>query len=320
MQYSLSNQLEAIVTHSVSQLAYRWLPLPHSRPTPLALAMASASDVRVDPTQLSLKNWHEYIAGQRSAPLASAWVRVCETLQLSAIGLATVIFNNLTQLSVRGGVLIDYFHDDYPYLLTHIPDPPACLTCIGDTSLLAAPKLAIVGSRKASDFAFKEARNLALGTVQKGAVVVSGGAVGCDAAAHLGALDSGLRPAPTIVVFAGGLHKFYPQCLESLFGRLRTERALFVSERLWEYPARPMDFPIRNRIIAGLSSAIVVMQAAEKSGALKTASYALEQGREVYALVHEADDIRANGSRQLIEDGAQAFDSARDFLTLLPTV
>ena len=312
MDFSL--QLEAVVTHAVSQLTYKWLPVP----LPLPMFAARPSEHRrYDLFQLSLRDWFDYIEAQRLDGSPSAWMRLLKHKNLSEIGLATLIFDNLQQMNDAGAVLIDFFHPAYPYLLKHIPDPPACLACMGDLSLLGQPKLCLVGSRKASDFAFQESRALGLALAQKGAVVVSGGAVGCDAAAHLGALESELTPAPTIVVFAGGLRKFYPQCLSSLFERLQNRNALFISERLWEYPARPIDFPVRNRIIAGLSSYLAVMQAGSKSGALKTASYALEQGREVYALVHEEDDIRAEGSRQILEDGALPFLSAKDFLSLV---
>lgn len=312
MPFSL--QLEAIITHAVSQLAYKWLPVP--LPLPMANARPLESD-RVDPFALTLRGWLSYIEEQRLDASPSAWVRILAKLKMSEVGLATVIFDNLLQLKMHNAVLIDFYHPHYPYLLKHIPDPPACLTCKGDLNLLNKPKLCLVGSRKASDFAFQESRSLSLALARKGAVVVSGGAVGCDAAAHLGALDSELIPVPTIVVFAGGLSKLYPQCLNSLFERLENQGALFVSERLWEYPSRPKDFPVRNRIIAGLSSYLVLMQAADKSGALSTASYALEQGREVYVLTHESDDIRAEGSRRMVDEGALPFHSTEDFLSLV---
>ena len=309
-------QVEAIITHAVSQLAYKWLPVP--LPLPMVNARPSESD-RIDPFELTLADWRNYIEEQRLVASPSVWVRILLKLKMSEVGLATVIFDNLLQIKMHDAVLIDYYHPQYPYLLKHIPDPPACLTCKGSLSLFHRSKLCLVGSRKASDFAFQEARSLALALAQTGRVVVSGGAIGCDAAAHLGALDSELLPVPTIVVFAGGLAKLYPQCLNSLFKRLEDQGALLVSERLWEYPARPMDFPVRNRIIAGLSSSLVLMQAAERSGALNTASYALEQGREVYVLMHESDDVRAEGSRRILEEGAVPFHSTEDFLSLVLT-
>lgn len=312
MHFSL--QIEAIITHAVSQLVYQWLPVP--LPLPMSIMQPSEND-RVDPFSLSLRDWFSYIEEQRRAASPSAWVRTLGKLNLSEIGLATVIFDNLLQMKLHDAELIDYYHPLYPYLLKHIPDPPACLACMGALSLLDKAKLCLVGSRKASDFAFQQSRELGLALAKKGAVIVSGGAIGCDAAAHLGALESEIAPAPTIVVFAGGLAKLYPQSLSDLFQRLKGRGALFMSERLWDYPARPMDFPVRNRIIAGLSSYLALMQAAERSGALNTASYALEQGREVYVLVHEEDDVRAEGSRRILEEGALPFHSSEDFLSLV---
>lgn len=307
-------QIEAIITHALSQLAYKWLASP--LPLPMMGARPCERD-RIDPFSLSLNDWFQYIVEQVEGNSPSAWVRMRAKISLSEIGLATVIFDNLLSMKAGGAELVDLYHPHYPYLLKHIPDPPACLSCIGDLDLLSRPKVCIVGSRKASDFAYQEARTLARKLVNKGAVVVSGGALGCDAAAHLGATESDVDQAPTIVVFAGGLSKLYPQALNNLFQRLKSQNALFISERLWNYPARPMDFPVRNRIIAGLSSYLAVMQAASKSGALKTAAYALEQGREVYALVHEEDDIRAEGSRMILEEGAIPFHSADEFMSLV---
>ncbi|RZA17154.1 MAG: DNA-processing protein DprA [Proteobacteria bacterium] len=299
-----SNQLEAIITHAVSQLTYKWLPIP-----------LTGNEERRDPLALTLSDWKNYVEEQVAAASQAAWVQAVVKSQLSLIGLSTVIFDNLQKIEKSGAYFLDFHHPTYPYLLKHISDPPAGITCMGDLGLFLRPKIGVVGSRKASDFAFKEARALAYQIAISGGTIVSGGAIGCDQAAHLGALDSELFPAPTILVFAGGLESLYPRCLQSMFERLKARDALFISERLWELPAMPRDFPVRNRIIAGLSSYLALMQAGEKSGALKTASYALEQGREVYALVHEEDDKRAVGSRRLIDEGACPFHSVSDFFS-----
>jgi DNA processing protein len=303
----VSQQLEAIITHAVSQLVYRWLPVP-----------LAGDAAREDPLDLSLADWKNYIERQILDESRPSWVEAALRYRLSIIGLATVIFDNLRKIESSGAFFIDYHHPRYPYLLKHIPDPPAGIACIGDLSLLSRPKIGIVGSRKASDFAFRQSRELACEIARSGGTIVSGGALGCDQAAHLGALDSELLPAPTIVVFAGGLQALYPRCLQSMFDRLKARDAMLISERLWDFPSLPRDFPVRNRIIAGLSSHLALMQAGEKSGALKTATYALEQGREVYALVHDEDDMRAVGSRRILEEGAYPFHSASDFLSAKP--
>lgn len=307
MFYSL--QREAIITHAVSQLTNRWLSVP--RPN-----LFEKQGEREESAEIPLRDWLRYMEDQVSAGSSAPWAETVRKDQLSLIGLATVIFDNLREVALAGGTFLDFFHPAYPYLLKHIPDPPAALSSLGDLALFDRAKIAVVGSRKASAFAFQETRELGCEIAKSGGVVVSGGALGCDSAAHLGALDSGLSPVPTIVVFAGGLHKFYPQALQSLFRELKQGSALFLSERLWSFPALPHDFPIRNRIIAGLSTHLALMQAGLKSGALKTATYALEQGRDVYALLHDTEDIKAAGSRQLIEEGAFPFRSAADFFSL----
>lgn len=305
MDYSPA--LEAIITHAVSQLTYRWIPLD---------ALREDQQPRIDPMTFKIRDWHRYILMRQSEePLAAdGWLARMEAARLSPVGLATVIFDNLMEITHHQGNMVDYFHPYYPEALKHIPDPPACLTCIGDVTLLHRTKYGLVGSRKASNFAYDEARALARGLAARGIVVVSGGAVGCDAAAHLGALESEILPAPTIVVFAGGLKTYHPRMLSRLFERLAAREALFISERLWEYPARPQDFPVRNRLISGLSSHLFLMQAHEKSGALHTANFALDQGREVYVLDHGPDDCRADGSQRLIEEGAFSFTSAKSYL------
>lgn len=301
-------QIEAIISHALSQTSYQWLPLPYAIPF---------DNSRVDEHSLSIKDWQAFIEeGLATLKDVRAWVNVIRRKRVSPIGIATLIYDNLARARDHQAVMLDFYHPCYPYLLRHIPDPPNCLMLTGTMDLLLAPKVAIVGSRKASPFAFGEAQRLGLAIARRGEVVVSGGAIGCDAAAHAGCLRASLFPSPTIVVFAGGLSKLHPQCLSPLFSKLREAGALFISERLWDYPARPMDFPVRNRIIAGLSTRVLVMQAAERSGAIHTATYALDQGRDVYVLVHEADDIRALGSRSLLEQGASPFLSSEDFLSI----
>ncbi len=291
----LTQQFEAIISHAVSQLCYRWLSVSYA---------LNLNPKRVHLAHLTLDDWLTYIDTRLRDDLDAPWKRLVQQKSLSPIGLATVIYSNNRQIQGAYGHVVDYFHSSYPHLLKHIPDAPAALSILGSLNLLDKSKIAIVGSRKASSYALKASRKLAQKFVDRGQVVVSGGAIGCDAAAHYGALDSQQIPVPTIVVFAGGLSQFYPACNRELFGRLRERGAAFVSERLWDFPARPKDFPVRNRIIAGLCSELVVAQAAERSGALKTAHFALEQGRDVYALEHEVDDIRAFGSKRLLEDGA----------------
>ncbi len=291
----LCQQVEATLCHVVSQLCYRWISVSY---------LQKYDSERCDLTSFRLDDWLCYIEMRYQDGMDAPWKRLMKKVQLSPIGLATVIYANLCQIVSAGGEFIDFYHSAYPHLLKHIPDAPAGFSMLGSLELLTRPKVAIVGSRKARPISLRKSKELGFDLARMGRVVVSGGAIGCDTAAHMGALESHLVPAPTLVVLAGGLSQFHPACNREMFSRLRERGAGFISERLWEFPARPRDFPVRNRIIAGLSSELIVIQAAERSGALKTASYALEQGRDVYAFRHEAQDIQALGSNRLLEEGA----------------
>lgn len=305
---SLIPQIDAIFSHVVSQWTYRWLPLPDFdlRKAPrIVLASLSLQDVQ----NYLEKRWNP------SLPVWP-WMEAMHRKNLSHAALATLVYDEIQIVEAKGGAILDFYHPQYPIYLRYINDPPNALTAIGSLGLLETFSVGIVGSRKASAFALYETRELARALALRGHVIVSGGAIGCDIAGHLGALGSGIDPCPTIVVFAGGLSQLHPRCHQVFFEQMQAKGALFLSERLWDYPARPFDFPARNRIISGLSQRLIVMQAGEKSGARLTASSALDQGREVYVMVHPEEDVRALGSHQLIDDGAMPFLSAQDYLGL----
>ena len=194
----------------------------------------------------------------------------------------------------------------YPRLLAELEDAPPLLIVKGNLSLLDRAAVAIVGARNASAAACRFARGLAHELGQHGLVVVSGLARGIDAAAHDGSMDSG-----TIGCAAGGVDIFYPPENEA---RQRTmwEVGLVVSERPPGLEPRAKDFPRRNRIIAGIASGTVVVEAAPRSGSLITARLAAEAGREVMAVPGSPLDPRAQGCNQLIRDGATLVQSARD--------
>ena len=301
-------QIDAIFSHVVSQWVYRWMPLPH---------FDDAAMPRLSLDVLSFSDFTNYLA-DRWDPLFPRWpwMEFLELKQLSRTALANLVYEQVQKVSEHGASLLDYYHPAYPSLLRCIADPPNALTVRGPLELLRRPTVGIVGSRHASVFALEQTKELARCLAQKGYVIVSGGALGCDLAGHLGALASGITPVPTLAIFAGGLAQLYPRCNQPFFDRILEGGAGFVTERLWDYPARPFDFPVRNRIISGLAERILVMQAAERSGARLTASAALDQGREVFVLVHPVDDVRALGSQQLLEDGALPFYSADDYLGL----
>jgi DNA processing protein len=202
----------------------------------------------------------------------------------------------------------------YPRLLAEMEDAPPLLIAKGNINLLDRPAVAIVGARNASAAACRFARGLAHDLGCHDLVVVSGLARGIDSAAHDGALESG-----TIGVIAGGIDVFYPPenqaRQEALF-----ERGLVLAEMPPGIEPRARHFPYRNRIIAGIASGTVVVEAAPRSGSLITARLAAEAGREVMAVPGSPLDPRAQGCNQLIRDGATLVQTAADVVDeLRPT-
>jgi DNA processing protein len=197
---------------------------------------------------------------------------------------------------------------DYSPSLAAIDAPPPVIAVRGDRRLLSRPSIALVGARDASAVGRKMARDLARELGAAGFVIVSGMARGVDGEAHTAALDTG-----TIGSLAGGIDQIYPPEHDRLYAEL-AERGCLVSESPPGYVATARDFPKRNRIISGLSMATVIVEAAERSGSLITARFALEQGREVMAVPGSPLDPRAKGSNRLIKQGAALVESADDVL------
>jgi len=199
----------------------------------------------------------------------------------------------------------------YPRLLSELEDAPPLLVAKGDLNLLERQAVAIVGARNASAAACRFARGLARELGQEGLVVVSGLARGIDAAAHDGAMETG-----TIGCAAGGVDIFYPPENEDRQRRM-WESGLVVTERPPGLEPRARDFPRRNRIIAGISSGAVVVEAAPRSGSLITARLAAEAGREVMAIPGSPLEPRAQGCNQLIREGAVLVQTPEDVIELL---
>jgi DNA processing protein len=197
-------------------------------------------------------------------------------------------------------------HGLYPPLLAELDDAPPLLIAKGDLNLLDRMAVAIVGARNASAAACRFARGLAHDLGQHDFVVVSGLARGIDSAAHDGALETG-----TIGVVAGGIDVFYPPENEARQNALY-ERGLVIAEMPPGTEPRARHFPYRNRIIAGIGSGTVVVEAAPRSGSLITARLAAEAGREVMAVPGSPLDPRAQGCNQLIRDGATLVQNAAD--------
>jgi DNA processing protein len=201
--------------------------------------------------------------------------------------------------------------DDFPIELGNINPPPPIISAVGNFSLLAKPKVAIVGARNASMVGMKMARELAGNLGKNGFVITSGLARGIDGAAHIASLHTG-----TIAVVAGGIDHIYPPEHSELYEKIK-ELGLIVSENRFSAQVFARDFPRRNRIISGLSKGVIVVEAEEKSGSLISARFANEQGREVMAVPGSPLDARAMGPNNLIKEGAALITNANDVLQIL---
>jgi DNA processing protein len=200
---------------------------------------------------------------------------------------------------------------DYPPLLKEIVDPPLVLHVRGDRSLLARHAIAIVGSRRASPYAVNAAKHLAAPLASEATlVVVSGLARGVDAAAHEAALDA---HGSTIAVLGTGIDVVYPKSNRALFRRIENE-GLIVSEFPPGTPPLAPNFPIRNRIISGLSLGTVIVEATGRSGSLITARMAAEQGREVFAVPGSIFSKGTEGTHRLIQYGAKLVHDVNDII------
>ena len=198
----------------------------------------------------------------------------------------------------------------YPVALTTIIDPPPILWTRGSVAALAVPAVAIVGARAASSYGLSVAEQLAADLAARGLAIVSGLARGVDSAAHRGALSAG---GVTIGIMGSGVDVMYPPEHAALAQEMQ-QRGAIVSELVPGTPPQKHLFPLRNRIISGLSRAIVVIEAGEKSGSLITARCALEQGREVLAVPGNVLSGRNRGAHALLRDGAKIVESADDIL------
>ena len=200
---------------------------------------------------------------------------------------------------------------DYPEYLRAVDPVPPLISVKGRTEILHSPCVAIVGSRNASAIGQRFARQIAGELGERGYTVVSGLARGIDAAAHNGAIKTG-----TAGVLGGGVDHIYPRQNAELF-REMAEHGALISESPLGYKATARDFPRRNRIISGLCRGVVVIEAAEKSGTLITARYAMEQNREVMAAPGSPLDPRTKGCNRLIQNGAALIEGTDDIIDVL---
>ena len=210
-----------------------------------------------------------------------------------------------------GATLIASCESAYPQRLAAIDDAPPLMSTRGNVAALARPMIALVGARNASAAGLKFAERLARDLGEAGFVIASGLARGVDAAAHRASLATG-----TVAVLAGGQDRVYPDENIGLLDALLGEGAA-VSEMPLGWTPRAQDFPRRNRIISGLSLGVVIVEAAKRSGSLITARFALEQGREVFAVPGSPIDPRAEGTNGLLKQGATLVTEAADVLAVV---
>ncbi|MDR1477226.1 MAG: DNA-processing protein DprA, partial [Rickettsiales bacterium] len=217
----------------------------------------------------------------------------------------------------KGVRMLFSFDDDYPYLLKQIPDRPPLLYVLGDARTLSRRALAVVGARNASMNGKGFASVLARQAVDAGYAVVSGLAIGIDTAAHVGALSSqNLAGTKTVAVLAGGVDNIYPPSNRGLYAKVMEEGAVISEQPLGTEPMANF-FPRRNRIVSGLSLGTAIVEASLKSGSLITARYAAAQSREVFAVPNFPLDPRANGTNDLIRNGATLVENVGDITSVL---
>lgn len=205
---------------------------------------------------------------------------------------------------------IDLFDSDYPYYLKQISSPPLVLYAKGNLELLHQESIAIVGTRIPTDYGKSIAFDFSCQLCSSGLCVVSGLAKGVDTAAHKGALSVA---GSTVAVLGSGLNYIYPRQNNKL-ADLIFEKGLVVSEYPLNTAPLASNFPRRNRIISGLSRGVIVIEAAQRSGALITANFAVGQNREVFAVPGRINDFQSKGPNSLIKEGAKLVDSIEDVL------
>ena len=219
-----------------------------------------------------------------------------------------VVQHELAQARLAGARMLLHGQAGYPPALMDLPDAPPVLWARGDVALLGRRMVALVGARNASSLGLRMARRLAEGLGEAGFVIVSGLARGVDAQSHTAALATG-----TVAVQAGGVDVIYPEENAELAEQIIGQGCLLSEQPMGTVP-QARHFPLRNRIVSGLVRAVVVVEAASRSGSLITARIALDQGRDVLAVPGHPFDARAAGCNMLIRDGAVLARSAADVI------
>lgn len=217
----------------------------------------------------------------------------------------------LAQIEKAGITLLTWESADYPAYLREIPTAPPLLYMLGELQEIDRLAVAVVGTRRLTAYGRQVTRDLVTGLVRNGVTIISGLARGIDAVAHKAALDMGGR---TIAILGSGLDCIYPAEHRSLVGAIVAGRGAVLSEYGLGVQPEAKNFPPRNRIISGLSLGVIVVEAGERSGALITANFALEQGRDVFAVPGNINSVASKGPNRLIQDGAKLVTSVDDIL------
>jgi DNA processing protein len=222
----------------------------------------------------------------------------------------------LAQAQAAGVRLLTWDEPEYPQRLREIYDPPPLLYVRGNVELLNRHLISIVGSRRPTPYGNQMAEKLAKDLAERGLVIVSGLARGIDSSAHKGALSS--PTGATIGVLGCGIDVIYPKENKKIFAEMEKRGAIISEFAMGTFPG-PQNFPIRNRIISGISVGVVVVEGAQYSGSLITARLAMEFGREVYGVPGNATQPTSFGPNQLIKQGAKLVTSWEDVIEELPT-
>jgi DNA processing protein len=298
------------LTHVASQLLGRWLSFPD---------ICQISRHCDGLFHLTIEDWECFLHEDRlRAKPRLYWLEFFTKRQPSLLyDLPYTCYTHFQELKKNDGTYLLFCDPFYPRELIAIDKPPLMLSVLGQVDCLNNRRISVVGSRQVNTKAVAESFKTGLLLADHSLCIVSGGAIGCDILVHQGMLAGGRDSILACVVFAGGLSCLYPRRHASIFSQLLQRGGVFLSEKLWWSPSKPYDFPIRNRIVSGLSNTLVVMQASESSGAMITANEALDQGRDVWVLEHDPNDVRAFGSNQLIREGAESFSGAQGLLDLI---
>ena len=228
--------------------------------------------------------------------------RLCKKLKALPL---TAAYNVLEDCAQKGYSVITPEDDNYPRQFYALQDPPLVVYAQGNVALLGQmhnlPVLTVVGTRSASEYGSRVAENMSYDLAQAGFIIVSGLALGIDSYAHSGALRAGKR---TVAVLGSGLDTDYPPQSAPMRKQILATGGVVLTELEPSVPVRGAYFPARNRLLAGLSQGVLVVEAPQRSGALLTASHALEQGKEVFAVPSDIYDPNAAGTLGLIRDGA----------------